>query len=425
MNFLEDEVAKYERRVKRIKENPDPHKLKSNLLLYEMWLDFRKRQLKDWKEGVPFAYLSGGGVQPELFRAMGFQVLPLPMTADRAGSNAPRYFEIARQRGYPDNTCDRIQVEMGLAFSGEWPPPSFVTCFSGECLPITYGSYWIAEHFKCATYAMDFPIEDRGDDGFQYLLKQFRELVSVAETVPGIKFDEAKLGEYQRKIEANHSLQMEIYELKKQVPCPISGKDALRMAGRELLDDPRYIEYYELIRKEMRDKIERGIGALPEEKARVMWVVSAPFYADPFSFLESRGVAVPVYDAGMASGERREYVPPDDEKRHGRRLSPLEYMAFTAAEGTQGRTPGPKAERILKNCRELHLDGVIYFMLSGCMPEIGCGRIVADRLEEELGIPTLLIDGYCLDSAKYNQTDFESKLDAFVSVLLARKGIPA
>ena len=39
MRYLENEVAKYERRVKRIRENPDPTKLKSNLMLYEMQLD--------------------------------------------------------------------------------------------------------------------------------------------------------------------------------------------------------------------------------------------------------------------------------------------------------------------------------------------------------------------------------------------------
>ncbi len=426
MNFLEAEVAKYERRVKRIKENPDPTKLKANLLLYEMWLSHRKKMLKQFNEGVPFAYLSGGSVYNTLFRAMGFHTIHLPTTADRVGSGAAKYFDIARQRGYPDNTCDRIQVYLGLTMSGELPRPSFVFYYGGECLPLTYGGRWVAEEFKVPSYFLDYPEEDSGYEGFQHVLKQYRELISYCESeVPGVKFDEAKLGEYQRKTDMNHHLHQEIYELKKRVPCPISGKDALRMPSMELCDEPQFGEYYKLFRDEMREKAEKGIGALPEEKARVMWVVSAPFYADPFSFLESRGVAVPIYDAGVGGGERREYVPPDDEKKYGRRLSPLEYLASQTAEGAEGRTPGSKSERILKNCRELHLDGVIYFMLSGCMPEIGCGRIVAENLERELGIPTLLIDGYCLDSAKYNQTDFESKLDAFVSVLLARKGVPA
>ncbi len=424
MNYLEMEVAKYERRVKRIRENPDPTKLKCNLLLYEMWLDYRKKMLKDWEAGAPIMYMSGG-VCVDLFRSMGFYTIHLPQTADRAGKDASRYFEIARKYGYPDMTCDRIQVYLGIANSGELPPPSFIYYYGGECLPLTYGAKWLSEQRKCPSYCVDYPTEGN-KEGFQYLLKQYREMISYCESeVPGIKFDEARLGEYQRKAERVYHINREIYELKKLVPCPVSGKDALRMAGFELIDDPRYEEYFQLMRDEMIAKAEKGTGGLAEEKARVMWVVSAPFYADPFSFLESRGVAVPVYDAGVGGGERRPHVPLDDEKRYGRRLSPLEYMADRGAEGTGGRLPGPKADYILKVCRELHLDGVIYFMLSGCMPEIGCGRIVADRTEKELGIPTLLIDGYCLDSAKYNQIDFESKLDAYVSVLLARKGVPA
>ncbi len=426
MNYLEAEVAKYERRVKRIRENPDATKLKSNVLLYEMFLDYRKQTLKDWQDGVPFAYLSGGSVYNHLFRAMGFRTIHLPNTADRAVSDAARYLEISRQRGYPDNTCDRIQVYLGLTMSGELPRPSFLFYYGGECLQLTYGGRWLAEEFKVPSYCLDYPLENSGHEGYQHVLKQYREMISLCESeVPGIKFDEAKLADYQRKADMIHSFNQEIFELKKRVPCPLSGRDALRRPSVELCDDPRYPEYFQLCRDEMMAKAEKGTGGLAQEKARVIWVVSAPFYADPFSFLESRGVAVPVYDAGMGSGDQREYVSPYDEKRYGRRLSPLEYMASMVAERSEGRTPDSKSKRIIKCCRELHLDGIIYFMLSGCMPEIGCGRIVADRAEEELGIPTLLIDGYCLDSAKYNQTDFESKLDAFVSVLLARKGIPA
>ena len=34
---------------------------------------------------------------------------------------------------------------------------------------------------------------------------------------------------------------------------------------------------------------EKGVGAVSEEKLRVMWAISGPFYSDPFRFLKKGG----------------------------------------------------------------------------------------------------------------------------------------
>ncbi|MBI2856848.1 MAG: 2-hydroxyacyl-CoA dehydratase [Chloroflexi bacterium] len=423
MNFFEAEIRKYDRRIQRISQDPDPAKLKCNLLLNQMWLDYRKQLLKEWEQGMPFVYDSGGGLPIYLFRAMGFRPIHLPMTADRATREAGKYFEVSRGLGYPDSTCDRIQVEMGLVLSGDLPKPSFVAICSGECLPITYGAYWLAERFGCPAHALDCDLED-SLDSVRYLASQCEEMIRLAEkSVPGVKYDEARHIEYQRKVMQAQAYEWEIYELKKQVPCPISGKDALRMPGRELIDDPRYLEYFQLFRDEVKERAEKGIGALPEEKMRVMWLVSAPFYADPFSFLESRGVAIPIYDVGVGSGRENRSI--DDEATYGRKLTPLEFDASVMNRGWRRGMSERKVQFVLARCRDLHIDAIVYFMLWGCMPELGMARIVADRVEQELGIPTLMIEGACLDSQRYNQADFEARLDAFVSMCLARIGASA
>lgn len=421
MRFLEAELAKYERRVERISENPDPTKLRCNLLLNEMWRDHRRRMLQEWQDGKPFLYLSGGGIYPYLFMAMGFRPIHLPMTADRATTGAAQYFEVSRGRGYPDTTCDRIQVELGLALSGDLPKPSFVAIATGECMPITYGAHWLAKHFQCPSYALDVDLEDNYES-LRYLVRQFEEMIDLAEKeVPGVKYDEAKHRALLEKVDQVHAYEQQIYELKRAVPCPISGKDALRMAGPELIEDPRYVEYYRLFLEEMQERVARGIGVLPEEKMRVMWLVSAPFYADPFSFLEKRGVAMPLYDAGAAGGEETPSL--SDETAYGRKLTLLEFEASLLNRGWRRGTAERKVRFVLDRCREMHIDAIIYFMLWGCTPELSMAKIIAERVEQELGIPTLMIEGWCLDAEKYDQADFEKRLDDFIDVCLMRKGV--
>ena len=59
MNFYEREIAKYQRRIERIKSNPDPRYLKSNATLYQITLDFMTGELEAWKKGEPFVFNEG------------------------------------------------------------------------------------------------------------------------------------------------------------------------------------------------------------------------------------------------------------------------------------------------------------------------------------------------------------------------------
>ena len=60
MHYLEREEQKYRRRVEKIRANPDPAKLKANILLYELSLEEAEHRLKWYREGRPFAYADGG-----------------------------------------------------------------------------------------------------------------------------------------------------------------------------------------------------------------------------------------------------------------------------------------------------------------------------------------------------------------------------
>ena len=254
MNYLKAEIQKYNRRIARIEDNPDPTKLKCNKLLYEMWRDARIQALKEWEEGRPVCYL-GVGPHVRHYRASGFSVQHLPQAADRAGSESARYFAIARNHGFPDNCCDRIQVQIGMALSGDIPPPSYVTTSHGECVPACYGPRWLAAHFRAPLRILCGDTEDT-IESLKNLTEQIQEEIELIDNMalPGIRFDEEKLVAYQKNFIAAQKIAHEIRELLKTNPCPMSGKDILRMAGFGMEEDPRFVEYYQMMLEEIKEK---------------------------------------------------------------------------------------------------------------------------------------------------------------------------
>lgn len=419
-NFFEAEVVKYERRVRKIRENPDPTKLKSNRLLYELELAQRKKWLQDWQDGKPFAYTMGG---EDLLEVMGINCLCLSLIADRAGAYAPEYLRAARAAGFPENVCDRFQVAMGMISSGAVPRPSFVTGASGSCNIEMEMMVAAANLFNAPAYFIDRYIEP-DEEPFPYLVDQFREMVQMVEKkVPGArKLDEKKVLENQDKMREAQKCTKVLYEAAQKVPCPVRGQDMFRITDPSYATMDGGLEYFHMVKEELEERLRKGIPALPNEKARAMWCVTGPFYDDALGILEKRGVAVPVFQwdmiprfYGLGTG-----VIGDDQE-FGKRLSPLEeYVRYFRMNCWSG--PAEKwVQETIQRCREFKIDMLVYFQLSGCPTNLLSAKIVADRVEQELGLPILLIEGYMLDSEKYNRPEFEARLDEFVSMALARK----
>ncbi len=97
------------------------------------------------------------------------------------------------------------------------------------------------------------------------------------------------------------SYQKEAYMLRTAVPCPISGRDVIRMPRFLHSDRERSVRYSAQLAQEMKAKADSGARALENEKLRFYWMVSAPFYATSFKFLEERGLATVIFEFGGAS----------------------------------------------------------------------------------------------------------------------------
>ena len=422
LGFFREEVSRYERRVKKIRENPDPTKPKSNILYYELERDARKAQIEAWEKGVPFAT---GLYPPVILRAMGFEVFDGVMAADRThGERAAKYFNDVRKFGLPEAVCDRTSIVIPMVLNEDCPKPSFIVSCNWECENIPLGNNYLAHHLDIPLYYLDVPF-DRDDYSLDYVTDQFGELIEFAENnVPGVKYQEEKLIELQEYEKEWHDCYKEIYELRKRTPCPIAGREAFREPRWPCLypEPARMVEYMKAYRDDLFEMADKGISAVAEEKLRVMWAISGPFYADPFKFLEERGVSIPYWHIGAGSRISGCVYPYyGDETEYGRKLTPLEEEARIINCSAWGGLGDRWIEDTLFICRDLKIDAIIYFQQWGCTVSHNLGRIVADSAETELGIPTLLVEGRMLIEETFDRRQFEERLGDFVDLCIEQK----
>ncbi|MFH1088138.1 MAG: 2-hydroxyacyl-CoA dehydratase family protein, partial [Chloroflexota bacterium] len=365
MNFFEAEIAKYDGRIKKVRESPNPSMLKSNVLLYEIWRDHRKRQLKAWQNGEPFVYCGGASMPLKVLSTMGLHPIYMAGLGDRAVAQAAEGFSVLRSLGYPDPACDRTVVPIGLAIGGIIPPPRLAVALFGVCEAEGASALWPARHFNAPTFCFDHPYE-HSDVELEYLLQQVHDMIAFLEReVPGARYDERRLVEWQNLAIDCQRVYREIYEFRKSVPCPVSGPDVFTMPPWEI-NDPRILDYLKMQRDEIRERVDRGYGAVPNERLRISWLVSGPFHFNFMGFLNKLGVAVPFYEFGKAAAlfGYLNLGCYGDDSEYGRKLSPLEEEARQMNNNTWGgRSTERRVPAVIQMCRDLKIDALIHYQL--------------------------------------------------------------
>ncbi len=210
MKFLLEEIDRYEKRIQKIKEHPDPTKPKSNILLYELERDLRKAQVKAWQNGKYFAT----GLYPAaLLNALGFEVLDPIMAADRtSGPRAAGYMSQVRSLGLPEQVCDRTAIYIPVILNNDFPKPHFIVASNWECECIPLSGVLLGRLLDIPIYYLDVSFE-ADNETLAYVTDQFREMIEFAEKkFPGIHYDEGKLMAIQEIDKAWYEVWKEIYE---------------------------------------------------------------------------------------------------------------------------------------------------------------------------------------------------------------------
>lgn len=418
--FIEDQIKNLQRRVRNIEQNPRPDYLQSNKLRYEIELEGYLSVWEAWKAGKPFAIL--GGVEP-LTHPLGFQMQGYVEWGDRV-TNPQKYYDLAVSKmGFPEHTCDRTMIALGLLLSGEVPIPKLIVSRRVPCDPERWSAMAAAKYAGVLFFDL-CRLCSTGDDNIRYLAEQVGELIEFAEkSIPGIKYDEGKLIEVLEMDHQAHRYMQDTYNLRKRVPCPISPQDSFRIMRlpHRYHDPAKVLEYCRVYHDEMFERAEKGIGGVPEEKLRLAWLATGPYGRSTFDLLVRKGVSLPWFHYGVAAYNFGVLHDDYGDNKYGRKLTPLEELGRLFNYNTWSGASEVWVDSLLQVCQELKIDAVVDFLQAGCVVTKNLKRITAQRLKEELGIPTLDVEGREFFSTEAAAVEMNKKLEEFIDMCIANK----
>jgi len=173
------------------------------------------------------------------------------------------------------------------------------------------------------------------------------------------------------------------------------------------------VSHARAFRDEVKQRVEQGIAACPNERLRLMWI-GAGLWHDPgfYTAFESEYGAVFVWSMYLAFG-------PDGYIRYGLD-DPLRALASRIVSmNEQLHNPPWANEWMVEQAKRHRIDAALLLMPSGSRPSV-TGTFFIERALEEAGIPALLINADMVDGRTWDGAAMREWVRGFIQERVAR-----
>ena len=361
----------------------------------------------------------------EVLRAFGFKVYFPENHAAMIGVQraSERYIPVANAAGYSPEICSYLTSDVGAYIQGwtplekaygvkEIPKPDVLAYNTNQCRDVKEWFSYYSREFNAPLVGIDSPkyLDDVEDVYVDNVVAQFERLIRQLEGITGEKRDEATLRETVRLSLEATKLWKEILETAENVPSPLTFFDGtVHMAPIVLLrGDQRAVDYYEMLRGEMLERIKTGTAAVDGEVHRLYWE-GMPIWgklraiSEQFSELRSCVVASTYCNSWVF----------DDLKEN----DPVRSMALAYTELFINRSEPAKERYIVDMVRKFKIDGIIFHDSKTCPHNSNARYGMPSRIKEKYGIPSLIINADLNDLRLYSEEQTKTNIEAFVEQL--------
>lgn len=380
------------------------------------------------EEGKPLAWVSI--VCPmEIFHAM--DVVPFAVDPYAISISAfayfkkedCAYFDIGDSYGYPADACSPHRACIGLAAANILPEPDIIYAPAPmPCDSAVAVFDVLSDMKKVPTHFANFEYRYH-TNSVQYLKTEFEELIEFLERHTGRKMDKDRLREITKhSIKANRTM-MEIHQLRKKRPCPLRARDGFNSFSMRLVGEgmPEALEFFEAQLSEVKGRVERGEGVLPEERMRLVASGVYPFFAmEILDWVQEKYGAIFVADPFN-------YTPWTDMDENDP-MDPVELLArkwlsFFGLELLYGPIEN-SIDYVMDSIKESQVDGSIYFTHFGCKQTCGLQKIYRDKIMAEIGVPTLFVDMDISDPKVVSVDQMKAKIHEYIEMIERKKDQP-
>ena len=327
--------------------------------------------------------------------------------------------EKAEVMGYSRDLCSYARADIACAPIdggpiGGLPRPDMLVCCNNICGTVLKWYEVQARYYDVPLFILDTPFchTEFSNEAKNYVRAQITEYIEFLEKVCGKKADRDRLAEVGRLAMEGQRLWQAVLDTTTHRPSPMSAFDAffhlaliVTLRGTQIT-----IDYYRALLKEMKERIDTGIGAVPDERYRLLWDNLPVWYrtrwlSEKFAAHGACLVADTYTSAWCGS---LKYLKEDDF---------LDSMAEGYSRIYLNIGVDEMAENVLQMIDKYDVDGLVMHSNRSCKPYSLGQYDIQKIIQQKRGIPTLLIEADMVDERSFSESQIETRIDAFMEVL--------
>ncbi len=403
--------------------------------------DMYKRSVEAGRAGKPTAWCMVNWWEGDpILKAMDVEtVYPENFGAVCAASGAaPAFLERCDAEGFPTHMCGYARNCLGYTSRmmelGEIPPEAPVGGMPKPILLLASGALcdarfkWfqaLGRYLDAPVWMLEIPhpgVKESQMPGvyehnIAFMVEELREFITFLERLLGRKMDWDKLEEITADIIEMNRRWYEISELRKARPCPMHSRDFWTCMNAALYpsgDLKVSLDLYQKMYDEVKYKVDHKIGAIENEKYRLVFAELPPWHSlGFFDQLAERGWNFVV--------ESWAYHPPKplDLTRVNDPIQRIAMYTYQWLTGyfknayQAGEWWGYFAYPYLEFARDYQCDGAFLHPLLTCRTASNHLMLVQDRLQQKLKVPSLVVEGDIVDLKLFDPANALRKAEAF------------
>jgi len=404
-----------------------------NPVVEEMQLEIANgfvRMQEQRAEGKPVVWRSLL-VPAEIFRAMDVATVYPDLLGGNIGvfGQSGKYCQIAEENGLSRDICAVHRCTLGLAFAEgkdelfelAFAPPDLVVGCNFPCVSYSKSTQHVAKMYNAPYHFLDVPINTWGDQipdhAIKYYVSQLKGVIEFLE-MHGYKLDMDRLKEEVAFTKTLNALIDEIDTYKRATPSPMKPYDSsiALTVPLQITDKTRILDLFTRLRDDLKDRVEKGVGIVENEKLRLMWIGNPPIVDfNLLSYPEKHGVVVAKGLLELLTGFSLDpdLIDPDN---------PLESIARAHLLSPANPTHHGMLNYILNTVDDYKIDGIVAVVKRSCGQLPASLRLSKDEVFDKTGVPTAIFNCEGSDDREYDPVDARANLDTFIETLLVRKG---
>ena len=321
------------------------------------------------------------------------------------------FIEEAEHIGYSSDSCSYHRAVMGAAIKGLMPVPEFLIGTTNPCSGGLAVIENLAAHFGKKFFVLHVPQDESGQN-VHFLADQMRAMADFVTDATGGALRPEKLKTAMENTNRAREIMSEVYDLAKKVPSPISSKELSNfgIVMALFLGTEAALTIADAYREEFKGRLQKETADRSNEKLRLLWIQNRIQFKSPIEkLLENEYGATIVVDE--LNDITWEPIDPDNI---------YEGLAKRTISNPFNGTIQHRVNHLQKLAKDYQVDGAINPCNWGCRQGTGTRGLIEEGLKE-IGVPVLNLEVDCVDSRKFTEGQFRTRLEAFVEMMESRK----